>query len=117
MSNGKPLEVAERGVARAEVVERQAHAYLLELVGRTPTGPLFLDEDRLGQLERQARGRHSALDQCSADDSRQILLHQLARRQLTATAISGSSVVSVRQASWITHSPIGRIRRCPRRPG
>ena len=57
MSTGKPAEVAQRRVARAEVVHREPHAERLELL-EAPHGEVGVGHHhRLGDLEHEATRR------------------------------------------------------------
>src|SRR4051794_14972820 len=53
------LEISERRVAGPEVVQRQAHADVLELAQRRADDLALLHEDRLGQLHDQPVRRNS----------------------------------------------------------
>src|SRR3954447_19238321 len=61
------VEVAERGVARPEVVEREQHARLLQLLERRQVLDAVLEQDALRHLERQRRRLDAGLLQRTPD--------------------------------------------------
>ena len=61
--DGEALQVAERRVAGAEVVDRQPHAERLELVQLLERCVAALDDHALGDLEDQAHGVEAGVAQ------------------------------------------------------
>ena len=56
MSSGQVAQVAERRVAGAEVVERELHAEVAQLLQGLGAADRVLDEQRLGDLEHDRPG-------------------------------------------------------------
>ncbi len=76
------LQVGQRAVSRAEVVERDADAERLQLVEEGDGLVRIVDQHRLGDLEPEELGRESALAQRARygfDDRRAV---ELARRDV-----------------------------------
>ena len=61
LGDRKAAQVGERGVAGAEVVDREPHAELLQPEEHGHRSVALAHDGRLGQLEGQGRGRHVGL--------------------------------------------------------
>src|SRR5262249_14456637 len=79
---GEAAQVAERRIARAEIVHRNAHAKALELVEDRERAIAVLHEDPLGDLELEAIGRQTGYRQNASDRFVQIGSRELDRRQV-----------------------------------
>jgi len=78
----QPVEVRERGVPAAEVVEREPHADGPELVQRLHRALRLAEQDALGDLEAQRRRRHVVLQQERTHDVREQRVEQVTGRQV-----------------------------------
>ena len=80
------LDVVQRRVAGAEVVEHQPHAEALEVLQHGGRRGALLHQDALGQLEPQALGRHAGLAQDGGE-----LVGQRGLRELAAGEVDGQA--------------------------
>ena len=78
----KVLQVRERRVARAEVVDREMDALLLELVHRGDRELCVLHQTAFGDLELEQRRPQPALPQGAAHDGAEVGLLELMRRNV-----------------------------------
>jgi hypothetical protein len=78
----EPLQVAQRGVSGAEVVQRDRDAQLDELIEDRQNDLVIVQQERLGDLDLQARGFHPRIPQGSGDDLNQSRPFKLDRRQI-----------------------------------
>jgi len=76
------VQIRERGVAGAEVVHRDAHAEGGELVQRADGVRGAVHDRRLGDLELEAARREPGLHQDRLDRLHDVLLPELARREV-----------------------------------
>ena len=84
VSNGKALQIGERGMAGAEIVERQAGAEFLD-AGQHLRGMLGIFHDqRFGDLELERAARQRGAAQHAAQILDQIVAQQLPRRHVHA---------------------------------
>ena len=78
----KPLEVTERRVARAKVVNRQAHAALVQVFHDLDGAQRVLHGHALGQLQFQVMRRQTSLGQHLGHQLGQVLVTELHGRQV-----------------------------------
>ncbi|GCC48752.1 hypothetical protein chiPu_0033275, partial [Chiloscyllium punctatum] len=78
----KALQIAQRRIAGAEIVERDAHAELAQLMQDIECGIVVADQHGLGDLELEPRGRESRRRQRGGDVERQRLALELDRRHV-----------------------------------
>jgi len=76
------VEISERRVTRAEVVHRDAHAQRRELVQRADGMRSAVHDRRLGDLDLEAARREPGLHQDRLDRFHDVLLAELARREV-----------------------------------
>ena len=84
VSNGKALQIGERGVAGAEVVERQAGAEFADALQHLRGVLGILHHQRLGELELERSARQAGARNHRAQIVDQILPQQLPRRHVDA---------------------------------
>src|SRR6185437_14740539 len=76
------LQIAQRGIARAEIVHRDAHAERLQAAQQRQTSIEVLDQHTLGDFELEPAGRKPGFEQDRMDEADKIAVHELRRRQV-----------------------------------
>jgi len=71
LSNGKPLQIAQRGKAGAEIVERDAYADGAELMQDRQRAFVVMDQYRLGDFDLEPIGRKAGGGKRARDPQRQ----------------------------------------------
>ncbi len=105
----KLVEMAERGVAGAEVVDGDANAERLQLLERGSHCRLIGHDHRFGDLEREQRGLKPAQVQGSG-----YIVHDLGVSQLPSRDVDVHGETGGRRVMLLPESSLAA--RCPRRP-
>src|SRR3546814_1840477 len=79
-------QIAQRRIAGAEIVERNANADRLQLVQRRQRIGVFREEHALGDLHLKPRRRKPVLAERREDHRRQVRIGELQRRQVDRQA-------------------------------
>jgi hypothetical protein len=112
--DGKALEVGQRRVTGAEVIDRQAHAQLAQLAQHGQGFVRPLGQRAFGDLQLQRLGAVARACRARAVQPATSVSRNWCGDTFTATDTSGRPCMrqacAWRQASWITHSPSGPIR-------
>ncbi len=109
LSNGNDAQIAQRGIAGAEIVHRDAHAERAQAMRASASVVLVVvEQQRLGDLELEPRAAAGPASREDADrcSTRRLFLNCTGER-LTATRTSLGQTAAALQASRSTHSPIG----------
>ena len=102
-------QVAQRRVARPEVVDREADAERLEGAERGDGRLDVVDQDALGDLEGQARGSSPDTDRTRADVGDEVRVGHLAARHVDADRQARRPVSSCHALVW--RQALSRIQR------
>ena len=76
------VQIGQRRIAGAEIVEYDRHAELLEPVQRREIVFVVLEQHRLGDLQLQARRRQAGIGERAGNDRREIALAELRRGEV-----------------------------------
>jgi len=76
------LQIAQRGIARAEIVHRDAHAEPFQPPQQRETTVEILDQHALGDFEFKPVGREPGFEQDRMDEADEVAVHELRRRQV-----------------------------------
>ena len=95
------VQVAQRRVARAEVVERQAHAELAQRVQRRDAALGVLEQLALGDLEHEVDGRDAGvLDRARGPSSIRSGWRSSTAQRLTCTERIGAAARRCQRRAW-----------------
>ena len=89
----KTLQVAQRRVAGAEIVDRHPHAHALEGSQGRDIVVGMVHQDAFGQFQFQARGLEAGFGEQSPHQAGQVALVELAGRQIDRHAQPGPAVL------------------------
>src|SRR6202043_3492500 len=78
----KRLQIAQRGIAAAEVVHGNAHAERLQPPQQRQTAIEILDQHALGDFQLEPARREAGLQKNRMHEADQIAVHELRRRQI-----------------------------------
>ncbi|GCC44573.1 hypothetical protein chiPu_0028521, partial [Chiloscyllium punctatum] len=78
----KRLQIAQRGIAAAEIIHRDAHAERLQPAQQRQAAVEILDQHTLGDFELEAIGRQPGLEQDRMDQADEVAMGELRRRQV-----------------------------------
>ena len=90
-------QVAQRRVARAEIVDRQMDAEFVELLNRRTRAGRLEEQRRLGDLECERSGVHAVLRQIPGDSSREVRIQEVMRREVHRQREVVTAVLEVAQ--------------------
>ena len=104
------LQIAQRGIAAAEIVHRDAHAERLQPPQQRQAAVEILDQHALGDFELEPARREPGLEQDRMHEADQSPCMNCAGDRLTAICSGFGHDAASRQASRRIHSPISTIR-------
>src|SRR5437870_8151832 len=83
---GEALQIAQRGVARAEIVERDAHPERAQRMQQLERGVAAFEEDRFGDLDLEPRRSEAAVGKRAEDGFVERAAMKLDRRDVDRDA-------------------------------